>query len=176
MNLFDCINDADPKFVKDNQTALINALQDRAQIQKDNDKENRIASADKARLLRERKAIVIPEWCIANLKPGMIVKVKSSPSNRKSYRIIREIHVDRIVGLHYGLAVTYPKNEIEGAYFPYRRMEVWEEGNYVTSHLFTNIQGILASHDKGPAPVCRVNYIPIMDLVNGKQSLENSIK
>jgi hypothetical protein len=164
MNLFDCINDADPKFVKDNQTALINALQDRAQIQKDNDKENRIASADKARLLRERKAIVIPEWCIANLKPGMIVKVKSSPSNRKSYRIIREIHVDRIVGLHYGLAVTY------------RRMEVWEEGNYVTSHLFTNIQGILASHDKGPAPVCRVNYIPIMDLVNGKQSLENSIK
>lgn len=117
--------------------------------------EQRQSKTDTARDRRKYRASVIPEWCRTNLKPGMVVKVKGNSA--LPYRTIESFQERIFTGRHCGTQLT----SVDGKY-----KRVWGHGSYITDHLYKNVQGVMLMENDKPA-----KYIPIMELVEGKQEI-----
>ena len=121
----------------------------------------RDAAAQQAK--RDRKRIrdeAIPAWCLENLKPGMVVKVKSA--SRMNLRQVIEVFP----------AGQWTSGSLRGHHCTYRRtrdpvtrhfQSELVLGGYITDHVLTNVQGVVVGMDE----VARANIVPIMDLVAG---------
>ena len=130
-------------------------------------KQRQRAATNKAR--KELRDKMIPEWCDENLKPGMIVKVKSRSGG---FRRIDEVKKSTVGPSGYVFS-----GYLTGRHVSYRRVRDPEtqkitlslqEDNYITDHMFKYIQGIVSGVDERGKP----NVVPIMDLVEGKQKID----
>jgi hypothetical protein len=131
------------------------------------------AKAQAARRLKaqERKRIrdiAIPEWCEANLKPGMVIMVKASNTKMRQVEKITpgktypngHHFTGSVTGRHvlFGRSRDPETNEI---------VISLQKGDYITDHILWNVTGVVTGADKRGQPI----VIPIMDLVEGRQHL-----
>jgi hypothetical protein len=141
--------------------AKLTELLARADAKKSELDRARDAQAQQAK--RDRKRIrdeAIPAWCLENLKPGMVVKVKSA--SRMNLRQVIEVFP----------AGQWTTGSFRGHHCTYRRtrdpvtrhfQSELVLGGYITDHVLTNVQGVVVGMDG----VARANIVPIMDLVAG---------
>lgn len=126
----------------------------------------RDAAAQQAK--RDRKRVrdeAIPQWCLENLKPGMVVKVKTA--SRTKLRQVIEVFP----------ASQWSPGSFRGHHCTYSRQRdpVTREmtsqlrlGGYITDHNLTYVQGVVVGMDETARP----NIVTIMDLVDGVKDVE----
>jgi hypothetical protein len=132
----------------------INMLAQKAQADK------RTKNADRNITTKQRKAVrdqLIPDWCIENLKPGMIVKVKAANSR---LRQIVSIQGSMLLGHHCHYVRLRDRDTQEFT------ISLRLDG-YITDHMFKNVQGVV----RGVDHMGRAIVSPIMDLVEGRDHL-----
>lgn len=110
-----------------------------------------LTKAEVNRKRQEHRKSVIPDWCKANLKVDMIVKVKAASSYK--YRRIESVGYDSFVGRH---CHPYKRRNKETG----ERYIKWDDGGYITDHLFTNVQSVYEPVDDND-----INMTPIMKLI-----------
>ena len=119
---------------------------------------DKVKRAAKTNTAQERKKVrdaEIPKWCRANLKVGMIVKVKASSYFK--YRRIEEITGGYFVGRH--CSPVRRLNKETG-----KRYHAWTDGNYITDHVYTNVQGVWMDRTDDE----RGQLVPIMELIENE--------
>lgn len=140
---------------------------DRRQRARDAAAAERRRQANKQR--KELRDRLIPEWCEENLRPGMIVKVKSKNAG---YRRIVSIKPHRVLE-GTGFVID---GELRGQHVGYKRTrnpetgeKSWSltEGDNITNHILKNVQGVVLRTTSRGEPV----VTPIMDLVEGRITL-----
>ena len=96
--------------------------------------DSKVRKAEKRRAREAYRKKVIPEWCESNLKPGMIVKVKSSSG---TIRKIESVKNGYIIGRHVSFT---SKGECRSH-------------SYITEHMFHNITAVQTGITKSYCPI-----------------------
>lgn len=125
---------------------------------------DRAAAARRNQTAHERKKLrdeLIPQWCENNLQPGMIIKVKAKNAG---WRRVIEVTPAHVLSNGYRI-----EGSVKTQHVGYRRLRdpesgelSWslQEGDYLTSHVLTNVQGVVLRRDRQGKPV----LTPIMEL------------
>lgn len=114
---------------------------------------------------KSQRDAMIPAWCLENLKPGMVVKVKA-----------RNAGFRRIEGLRPGIKYRTRSSPgtLTGRHMHVSRSRdhetgevrrIWREDNYITEHTLTNVTGVVLDPENSS------EVTTIMDLVEGRKSL-----
>lgn len=167
----EAIKTSEDTAVRDELNTFINELKDAVKLFDEAEKaRERKRSAQRAATAAERKKLrdeMIPQWCVENLKPGMVVKVKANSAVK--FRKIEAIKPSN---------GKWSPAELTGRHCHYARLrdpetkKIYSElrhGGYITEHVLTNVQGVVNGTDEFGRPV----VTPIMDLVEGKVTLDS---
>lgn len=145
-------------FLRDTVPAFANALKVAEQAQRIADYAERKARLKKSQQRKKYRDSVIPEWCIDNLKPGMLIKVKAANSTMRKVEAVNKYSVTGR-HCHYGRLRNNDTGQIE--------TRLVEDG-YITEHVLYNVTGIVTGdRDSFGKPI----VVSIMEYVEGRAKL-----
>jgi hypothetical protein len=144
-------------FLRGAVPAFANALQLAERSIRDFVNSERRARLQTAKQRKTYRDQVIPVWCIENLKPGMLIKVKAANSTMRKVEAVNKYSVTGR-HCHYSRLRNLDTREFE--------VRLVEDG-YITQHVLTNVTGIVTGADSRGKPV----VVSIMEYVEGRAQL-----